>query len=228
MDWDSLGPQAVQWLLPLFLDLRQWVHEHTHRNTSTLPETPGPSLDLVWGRHPGHPTLPCLSAACDAYWGSKPSLMRARRLLSESTFTTSLPSSGSWVTSRDVVSESSRKLKSLHSTGKTEMPRTWPHGVGRKTERVPAGARWRGHTYHSGSEPMTPRGAGYNQPPRRQDVKDSVQIPTNKKLILSVCPMHSGVKQHSKVGVWSRQRFSAGPCKGMSGSCPKNPELPES
>lgn len=120
MDWDSPGPQAVQWLLPLFLDLRQWVHEHTHRNTSTLPETPGPSLDLVWGRHPGHPTLPCLSAACDAYWGSKPSLMRARRLLSESTFTTSLPSSGSWVTSRDVVSESSRKLKSLHSTGKTE------------------------------------------------------------------------------------------------------------
>ena len=41
-------------------------------------------------------------------------------MLSESTLTTSLPSSGSWFTSRDVVSESSRKLKSLHSTGKTE------------------------------------------------------------------------------------------------------------
>ena len=40
--------------------------------------------------------------------------------------------------------------------------------------------------------------------------------------------MHSGVKQHSKVGVWSSERFSAGPCKGMSGSYPKNPKLPES
>lgn len=84
-------------------------------------------------------------------------------------------------------------------------------------------ACWCGHTYHSGFEPMTPRGAGYNQPPTRQDAKDSVQIPTNKNLTLSVCPMHSGVKQHSKVGAWSRERFSAGPCKGMSGSCPQTP-----
>ena len=45
-------------------------------------------------------------------------------------------------------------------------------------------SHWCGHTYHSRFEPGRPRVAGYNQPPKRKDVKDLVQIPTNKKLIL--------------------------------------------
>ena len=32
---------------------------------------------------------------------------------------------------------------------------------------------------------------------------------------------------HQTVGVWSRQRFIAGPCKETGGSSPKRPEFPE-
>ena len=44
----------------------------------------------------------------------------------------------------------------------------------------------------------------------------------------SVCPTHSEAKQYPNVGVWNRERFIAGPCKEMGGSCLKNPKLPES
>lgn len=65
---------------------------------------------------PSWTSLLCVSAAHGTYWGSKTSLMRARRSLSESTL-------ASWFTSRDAVSESSRRLKSLHSTGKENNPK---------------------------------------------------------------------------------------------------------
>ena len=38
-----------------------------------------------------------------------------------------------------------------------------------------------------------------------------------------VCPTHSEAKQYRNFGVWSRERFIAGPCKEMGGSCPKSP-----
>ena len=41
-------------------------------------------------------------------------------------------------------------------------------------------------------------------------------------------PTHSEAKQYQNVGVCSRERFIAGPCKETGGSCLKNPELPES
>ena len=37
----------------------------------------------------------------------------------------------------------------------------------------------------------------------------------------------SEAKQYRNVGVWSRERFSAGPCKETGGSCLKSPELLE-
>ena len=40
----------------------------------------------------------------------------------------------------------------------------------------------------------------------------------------SLCPRHSEAKQYQKVGVWSTERFIAGPCKEMRGSCLKNPK----
>ena len=40
-----------------------------------------------------------------------------------------------------------------------------------------------------------------------------------------VCPMHPEAKQYWNV--WSRERFIAGPCKEMGGSCPKNPNSPK-
>lgn len=38
-------------------------------------------------------------------------------------------------------------------------------------------------TYHFGFEPRRPREAGYNQQPKRKDVKDLVQISVNTKLV---------------------------------------------
>lgn len=38
-------------------------------------------------------------------------------------------------------------------------------------------------TYHFGFELGRPRAAGYNQQPRRKNVKDSVQISVNTKLL---------------------------------------------
>ena len=41
-----------------------------------------------------------------------------------------------------------------------------------------------------------------------------------------VCfPIHSETKQY--IRVWNRERFNAGPCREMNGSCLKNPKLPE-
>ena len=41
-----------------------------------------------------------------------------------------------------------------------------------------------------------------------------------------VCvPTHSDTKQY--IRVWNRERFIAGLCKDMNGSCLKNPKLPE-
>lgn len=94
-----------------FLTSLQQERKHMDMMNTRTSRRPAPSMDQVWQRLPGHPTVVCVSAAHGTYWGSKTSLMRARRSLSESTL-------ASWCTSRDVVSESSRKLKSLHSTGK--------------------------------------------------------------------------------------------------------------
>ena len=44
-----------------------------------------------------------------------------------------------------------------------------------------------------------------------------------------LCPMHSEAKQPWNVAVWSRERFSSGPCKesdSMGGSCPQKPWTP--
>ena len=43
-----------------------------------------------------------------------------------------------------------------------------------------------------------------------------------------MCLTFSEAKQYQNVGVWSRERFIAGPCKEMGGLYLKNPELPES
>ena len=43
-----------------------------------------------------------------------------------------------------------------------------------------------------------------------------------------MCPKHSEAKQYQNVGVWSRERFIAGPCKETGGSYLKTPKLPES
>ena len=41
----------------------------------------------------------------------------------------------------------------------------------------------------------------------------------------SMCLMHTEAKLYRNIGVWSRERFIAGPCKEMGGSCPKKPEF---
>ena len=43
----------------------------------------------------------------------------------------------------------------------------------------------------------------------------------------SVCPTHNEAKRYQNVRVWSRERFTAGPCKETGGPCFRNPELPE-
>ena len=45
---------------------------------------------------------------------------------------------------------------------------------------------------------------------------------------MSICLMHSVVKQYKNVRVWSRKSFIAGPCKQRGGSCVKTPKLPKS
>ena len=42
----------------------------------------------------------------------------------------------------------------------------------------------------------------------------------------SMGAMHSKAKQHQIVRVWSRERFTSGSCKEMSGSCPQKPQTP--
>ena len=37
-----------------------------------------------------------------------------------------------------------------------------------------------------------------------------------------LCPRHTEAKHHQNVGVWSRERFTAGHCKETGGSCRKN------
>ena len=41
-----------------------------------------------------------------------------------------------------------------------------------------------------------------------------------------MCLTHSEVKQYQNVRVWSRERFIAGLCKDMVGSCLKKPRTP--
>lgn len=161
---------SVSW--PLLQQVRKYMDM---MNTRTS-RRPAPSMDRVWQRLPGHPTVVCVSAAHGTYWGSKTSLMRARRSLSESTL-------ASWCTSRDVVSESSRKLKSLHSTGKEKTTKN----VTTRRQNEHRTCDWWNLidmvTYHFGFELGRPRAAGYNQQPRRKNVKDSVQISVNRKLL---------------------------------------------
>lgn len=138
-------------------------------------------MDLVWQKHPGHPTLRCASAAHGTYWGSKTSLIRVRRLLWESAFA-SLPSSTSWFTRRDTVSESNRKLKSLHSTWKkTKCQECDYTEIEWKQNCDCRDSHWWGHTYHFGFEPRRPRVAEYNQQPKRKGRKDLVQVSINTK-----------------------------------------------
>ena len=42
-----------------------------------------------------------------------------------------------------------------------------------------------------------------------------------------MCPMHSEDKQYQNVGVWSRDRFIAGPCKEMVVHAIKIPNSPK-
>ena len=44
----------------------------------------------------------------------------------------------------------------------------------------------------------------------------------------SVCLLHSEAKQYQSIGIWSRERFTAGLQKELGGSCLKIPKLPQS
>ena len=43
----------------------------------------------------------------------------------------------------------------------------------------------------------------------------------------SVCLTHREAKRYQNIGVWSREKFIAGPCKEMRGLCLKNPKFPQ-
>ena len=60
----------------------------------------------------------------------------------------------------------------------------------------------------------------------------SLFLPQGTAMLLpernSVCPTHSEAKHHQNAGVWDKERFIAGPCREMGGSCLKKPpKLPE-
>lgn len=156
-------------------------------------ERPLPSSLFQFGPNcPEHPTIFCVSEEQNTYWGSKTSLMRARRLLSESTFNSCLSSSTSWFTSKDVVSESNRKLKSLHSTWKKNKKKKDAKNITTWREIKNRMCNWRNsswcgrHTYHFGFEPKRPKGAWYNQQPKRKDVKDLIQIFIHTRLTSTI------------------------------------------
>ena len=46
--------------------------------------------------------------------------------------------------------------------------------------------------------------------------------------IASLCAQCTVRSKNTKKPVWSRERFTAGPCKETSGSCLKNPKVPKS
>lgn len=98
------------------------------------------------------------------HWGSRALRTRLRRLRSASMAASSSLSPATRFTSRDAVSESRRRLKSLHSTGRREgSSETRPHRERPGEWAGRGGACHKGCTHHSGSEPRTPGVAGYTQ-----------------------------------------------------------------
>ena len=82
------------------------------------------------------------------------------------------------------------------------------------------------HSYPATTATLCPRGAFGMDIGKVRDRHMHAHGPSLSVIeCKSVCPTHSQAKQYQNVGVWSRERFIAGPCKETGGSCLKNPQL---